>query len=292
MKIDKRNEYIKYALLGAAALTFYYRAEIFNVIHPPDPAIAIIQAGARAYRAGNYKEAVAESELILNRFPNSDKARHAHLLRGMSMQKLGSNQGASVDLHFVAEHYPGTVEARVASDALRQIAAQATVKAKQTGPPQIAGDNPPDPNALVNVRSPGDFVGKWASQPTRIDKQGLCTLIMEIRAQQQGFTAYPQLGCMPLMILQNMKRYEANPIAFLMKGTPTSAILSGAWDKDYRSLVFNIDKITSTSGSQCTLNGDITVTPFGGSQLAVEWKDSCGGAQFLISRQPATRSVQ
>ena len=37
MKNNKRNEVIKYAVLGAAAVTFYYRAEMFNIIHPPDP---------------------------------------------------------------------------------------------------------------------------------------------------------------------------------------------------------------------------------------------------------------
>lgn len=309
MNSKKKTELIKYAALGLLTLAFYYRAELFNIVHPPDPAIAMLQSGARAYQSGNYKQALAVSEMILNRFPDSDRTRHAHLLRGMSMQKLGDDQAATTDLHFVTEHYPGTVEARVATEALRQLGASATVKqtgqrhALPTDPlqaPPASGDpppSPPDTNALVNVHAPGNFVGKWQSQPTTLLKQGICILTVEIRAQEQGFSAYPLVSCRPLVTQQLIAQYRGDPAQLvqkmIMQGNPSSAVLSGAWDKDYKSLVFKVDTVTSTNESNCGFTGDIKVTPFGGSQLAVDWKDACDElAQFLLNRQANVRGQQ
>jgi hypothetical protein len=66
--------------------------------------------------------------------------------------------------------------------------------------------------------------------------------------------------------------------------------LEGAWDKDYRSLIFHVVQITTTNG--CPITGDVKATPFGSSQLTVTYQDTCGDAlQFMLTRQPATRTL-
>lgn len=295
MKLDKKQaERLKYAVFLAVGLLFYFRGELVQMLpgHAPDPAIALLKEGALAYQAADYKKALAVAEMVVNRFPNSPNISKAHLLEGMAMQKM-RNPKAVAELHIVTEHYAGTLEAKVAAQSLREIGASAQVK-----PPAPPGKEPdtPDTNALTAVHAPGNFVGAWQSQPVTIPNRGACHLKMEVRAQEQGFSAYPELSCMLLPTLDTARKYQGNELALMqkmtMRGTPFSAVLSGAWDTDYRSLIFKVVDTTSTDESGCIIAGDAKATPFGGTQLAVRWKDSCGqDLQFMLTRQPAVKTM-
>jgi hypothetical protein len=177
----------------------------------------------------------------------------------------------------------------------RSVYSSVSVKPSSAGPPNNDADTP-DTNALTAVHAPGNFVGAWQSQMVTIPNRGACHLKMEIRAQEQGFSAYPELSCMPLPTPELVKQYQGNELGLMqkmtMRGTPFSAVLSGAWDTDYRSLIFKVVDTTGTDESGCTIAGNAKATPFGGTQLAVRWKDSCGqDLQFMLTRQPAIRTM-
>lgn len=281
-KLNKKPEHIKYAIFLAIGLAFYFRAELIHLLHPPDPADKLFQSGAVACQRGDFKQAIQIADNLLTTYPNSGKVRHAHLLKGLVFQKEGNLDAAATEFHIVIEHYPGTEEARVAAIALKEIGVVAKGKPKLT-------EEPPDPNSLRNLRSPGAFIGTWRSQQTAVEKQGLCVLDLEVRVQEQGFSGFPSLRCHPISV--NATKYRHSMMsgmqAMALMTNPTTAVLSGVWDKDYRTLVFHVERAVSINASGCAITGDFTVTPYGEKQVGADWRDSCSDhPQFMLSRLP------
>jgi hypothetical protein len=288
----KNREALKYVVIAALVLAFLFRGELSRLIHPPDPAEELLRSGVLASQKGDFNETLKIADNFLKLYPNSDKVRHAHLLKGLVLQKVGKLDEAATELHIVTEHYPGTEEARVATVALREIGTATRTKPRKESP-----EEPPDPHTLHDLRSPGNFIGTWRSEMTTLEKQGVCMLTMEIRVQEQGFSAFPTLQCRPLITQDKVRQYQHEPLAMMqamaLRGNPLTAVLSGAWDKDYRSIIFHLEKLTSTNVSGCAIAGDFTVTPFGGNQVAAEWKDSCAeNPQFMLTRLPPARGQQ
>jgi hypothetical protein len=106
-----------------------------------------------------------------------------------------------------------------------------------------------------------------------------------IREEQQGrFTAFPNLACSALSLFsvhRDLKNF--NPALDILKTNPSSALLSGTWDKG-QSIMFTVDKITGTNESGCVMTG-FTVTPFGSNKVAAQWTDNCGGGNMLLTKQ-------
>lgn len=144
------------------------------------------------------------------------------------------------------------------------------------------------PHAVTALQSPGDFVGNWQGQ-AMVKAQGLCTMLMEIRHEKAGFSGYPQLACIPLALTpfapQSLKS-SADVMAMLRKGNPSSALLSGAWDKQGRSVIFHVDKVTGATEQGCAMSGDFTVTPFGSKGLATDFHLCGEHVQVMLTKAP------
>jgi hypothetical protein len=125
------------------------------------------------------------------------------------------------------------------------------------------------PAPTVYAAAP-QVAGSWRGSGS-VDKQGLCTFSMEIREQQQGrFLSYPQIACL-------------SPGSQQRTVNPSSAVMSGAMKDNL--IAFQVDAVTSTNEMGCTLAAPLVVRAFGSNQVAVDWKDSCGGGKMLLTRQ-------
>ncbi|MEQ8426509.1 MAG: tol-pal system protein YbgF [Gammaproteobacteria bacterium] len=71
-----------------------------------------------------YDSAINEYQVLLNSYPDSQKASQAMLKIGYSYAELGNNSDAEKTLNEVKSQYPGTTAARLATDRLRKILSQ------------------------------------------------------------------------------------------------------------------------------------------------------------------------
>ncbi|MEQ8938953.1 MAG: tol-pal system protein YbgF, partial [Gammaproteobacteria bacterium] len=71
-----------------------------------------------------YDSAINEYQVLLNSYPDSQKASQAMLKIGYSYAELGNNSDAEKTLNEVKSLYPGTTAARLATDRLRKILSQ------------------------------------------------------------------------------------------------------------------------------------------------------------------------
>src|SRR5215470_9400316 len=97
------SDYIKfYPNTDLAGNAYFYLAEI-------------------QYKAGDYKKAVANYDLVLQNFPGGNKAAAAQLKKGFALIELGQQDEGAQELRHVIQRYPRTNEATQARDKLRKM---------------------------------------------------------------------------------------------------------------------------------------------------------------------------
>lgn len=99
------NDYIKfYPNTDLAGNAYFYLAEM-------------------QYKAGDFKKAVADYDLVLQNFPGGNKAAAAQLKKGFALVELGQQDEGAQELRHVIQRYPRTNEATQARDKLRKMGA-------------------------------------------------------------------------------------------------------------------------------------------------------------------------
>lgn len=71
-----------------------------------------------AFAQGKYTDALQAYDRMLERYPRSEKAAAANLKKALALLEKNDVARASAQLRFVADTYPGTDEAKIASDRL------------------------------------------------------------------------------------------------------------------------------------------------------------------------------
>ena len=98
------NDYLKfYPNTDLAGNAYFYLAEI-------------------QYKAGDFKKAIANYDLVLQNFPSGNKAAGAQLKKGFALIDLGQQDEGVKELKHVIQRYPRTPEAIQARDRLRKLA--------------------------------------------------------------------------------------------------------------------------------------------------------------------------
>jgi tol-pal system protein YbgF len=82
------------------------------------------------YKAGDFKKAIENYDLVLQNFPSGNKAAAAQLKKGFALIELGQQDEGSQELRHVIQRYPRTTEATQARDKLRKLG-PAAPKARQ-----------------------------------------------------------------------------------------------------------------------------------------------------------------
>jgi tol-pal system protein YbgF len=97
------NDYLKfYPNTDLAGNAYFYLAEI-------------------QYKAGDFKKAIANYDLVLQNFPSGNKAAAAQLKKGFALIELGQQEDGTKELRHVIQRYPKTQEATQARDKLRKL---------------------------------------------------------------------------------------------------------------------------------------------------------------------------
>lgn len=105
LAVQEFNDYIKfYPNTDLAGNAYFYLAEI-------------------QFKAGDYKKAVANYDLVLQNFPSGNKAATAQLKKGYALLELGKQEEGTQELKHVIQRYPRTTEATQARERLRKVGA-------------------------------------------------------------------------------------------------------------------------------------------------------------------------
>ena len=87
---------------------------------------AVFYLGEISYSQGDYKDAVAQYNSVLNNYPQSYKLAAALLKKGMAELELGMKATGARDLKEVVRRFPGTDESRRAGAKLKELGVPAT----------------------------------------------------------------------------------------------------------------------------------------------------------------------
>ncbi|MGA7295214.1 MAG: tol-pal system protein YbgF [Terriglobales bacterium] len=99
------NDYIKYyPNTDLAGNAYFYLAEM-------------------EFKAGDYKKAIANYDLVVQNFPSGNKAAAAELKKGLALIEMGNQDDGEQQLKHVIQRYPRTNEAVQARDKLRKLGA-------------------------------------------------------------------------------------------------------------------------------------------------------------------------
>jgi tol-pal system protein YbgF len=82
------------------------------------------------FKAGDFKKAIENYDLVLQNFPSGNKASAAQLKKGFALIELGQQEEGAQELRHVMQRYPKTNEALQARERLRKLGATATPRAK------------------------------------------------------------------------------------------------------------------------------------------------------------------
>ena len=97
------NDYVKfYPNTDLAGNAYFYLAEI-------------------SYKAGDFKKAITNYDLVLQNFPSGNKAAAAQLKKGYALVELGQQDEGAQELRHVIQRYPRSNEAMQARDKLRKM---------------------------------------------------------------------------------------------------------------------------------------------------------------------------
>jgi tol-pal system protein YbgF len=111
LAVQEFSDYIKfYPNTDLAGNSYFYLAEI-------------------QFKAGDYQNAVANYDLVLQNFPSGNKAAAAQLKKGFALLELGKEDEGTQELKHVIQRYPRTNEATQAREKLRKLG-PATPKAR------------------------------------------------------------------------------------------------------------------------------------------------------------------
>ncbi len=104
LAVQEFNDYIKYyPNTDLAGNSYFYLAEI-------------------EFKAGDYKTAVTNYDLVLQNFPSGNKAAASQLKKGFALLELGKEDEGTQELKHVIQRYPRTNEAAQARERLRKLA--------------------------------------------------------------------------------------------------------------------------------------------------------------------------
>jgi hypothetical protein len=122
------------------------------------------------------------------------------------------------------------------------------------------------------------LLGSWGGT-VLLRVQGLCFFNFELRQDQNNQGQYLGNSTMRCTSFALPSARKVNPMIGLLNGSPVSTILTGSVVAG--SLHFHVNK---TIGEHCAPT-EFILTPFGSSQLAMEWKDpSCGDGEGMLLR--------
>ena len=82
---------------------------------------AMYWIGECNFSQGRYKAAIDSFDTMLEKYPKSDKAAAANLKKALAFVQLNQLGQGIEQLRFVTSNYPGTDEARIASDRLQSL---------------------------------------------------------------------------------------------------------------------------------------------------------------------------
>jgi tol-pal system protein YbgF len=103
LAVQEFNDYIKfYPNTDLAGNSYFYLAEI-------------------QFKAGDFKTAVTNYDLVLQNFPSGNKAAAAQLKKGYALLELGKEDEGTQELKHVIQRYPRTTEAAQARERLRKV---------------------------------------------------------------------------------------------------------------------------------------------------------------------------
>jgi hypothetical protein len=144
---------------------------------------------------------------------------------------------------------------------------------------------PPTPEQLAAselARESAIFGGKWVGRGLVVGR-GTCNASLEIKTQPdpaKPFAGYSNMLCVDMTIHAGMSP-ETAAILTAEKLAPESTVLSGNVTKG--TIGYTTDRVVSQGQSKCDMQS-MDVTPFGSNQIAIQWKDSCGGGQMQLAR--------
>jgi tol-pal system protein YbgF len=103
LAVQEFTDYIKfYPNTDLAGNSYFYLAEI-------------------EFKAGDYKTAVTNYDLVLQNFPSGNKAATAQLKKGYALLELGKEDEGTQELKHVIQRYPRSNEAMQARERLRKV---------------------------------------------------------------------------------------------------------------------------------------------------------------------------
>jgi hypothetical protein len=124
--------------------------------------------------------------------------------------------------------------------------------------------------------------GVWEGRGRVPGGRGLCDLRLELKQSDPAhYSGYSRFSCMSVEALTNPK--DVNVMANMVDHlNPDAAILTGAAEKG--AIHFRADKTIGTDINGCTVT-ELTITPFGTSAVAAEWKEgTCQGGNLMMQR--------
>ena len=89
--------------------------------------------GDSYYNQKNYKNAVAEFDKCLERYPQGDKAAAARLKKGFALIELGEKNAAVRELRSLIDQYPNSREADLARQRLKKLGVPVSLAHRRTG---------------------------------------------------------------------------------------------------------------------------------------------------------------
>jgi tol-pal system protein YbgF len=108
LAVQEFSDYVKYyPNTDLAGNSYYYLAEV-------------------EYRQGNYAAAVKNYDLVLQTFPDGNKAAAAQLKKGFALIELGQKDDGVAELKHVVQRYPRSNEALQAKERLRKLGVSST----------------------------------------------------------------------------------------------------------------------------------------------------------------------
>jgi tol-pal system protein YbgF len=78
------------------------------------------------YKQGNYQQAAADYDKVMQNFPGGNKAAAAQLKKGYALIELGQKDAGVAELHRLIQRYPRSPEATDARERLRKLGVPAT----------------------------------------------------------------------------------------------------------------------------------------------------------------------
>ena len=83
-----------------------------------------------AYKAGDYKKAIQNYDLVLQNFPSGNKAAAAQLKKGFALIETGQQDDGVQELKHVVQRYPKSNEATQARERLRKLGATTSTRSR------------------------------------------------------------------------------------------------------------------------------------------------------------------